>query len=83
MTNVNPPHTYFNAMQRRQAVVWLAQDVYASDLGKLKTLDDQTRLIMLWKDILVRLKDNEGLVKMNELLLKALGHVARNEDSRF
>lgn len=55
-------------MQRRQAVVWLAQDVYAADLDLVETAGDQLELILRGRDILVFFNDKEALSRVEKLL---------------
>ena len=59
-------------MQRRQAVVWLAQDVYAAELELMRTLEDQFRLISVWRNIMITLNCEKGLNRIDELLSKAV-----------
>ena len=71
VTKVVPPQPNSSASERRQTVVWLAQDVYAAELEQVKTLDDQLRLIQIWKELLSTINCKDGLMRMNVLLSKA------------
>jgi hypothetical protein len=72
-SDVVAPHPHFDQKQRQQAVVWLAQDVYAARLEKVHDGDDHLRMLKLWRDLIVFLNDWPGHTKMQELLVEAWG----------
>lgn len=57
----------------QQAVVWMAQDVYAELLGHIRTLEDQLKIVAVWRDITSDLGDAAGVVRIHDLLITTIG----------
>lgn len=73
-SSVKAPTAGCGEKARQQAVVWLAQDVYAALLGDDEpTLRSQLKLVTMWRDIVGSLNDDEGVAKIHDLLIDALG----------
>ena len=58
--------------ERQQAVIWLAQDVYGALLLGKHELEDQLKLVTLWRNITKSLGDQKGLATIYQLLTEAL-----------
>lgn len=63
---------------RQQAVVWLAQDVYVARLRRARGLEEQLKMVELWRDIMFTLGDTEGVGKLHDMLHQVLGSRWRN-----
>lgn len=72
-SDVTAPTAGCGEKARQQAVVWLAQDVYAGVMGAEQTLQSQLAWVTVWRDILGSLEDDEGVARIHDLLIGALG----------
>ncbi len=59
--------------ERQQAVIWMAQDAFKAVLGRVKGLRDQLQMVVVWRDISQGLDDTEGVIKIHDLLVEAIG----------
>lgn len=57
----------------QQAVVWMAQDVYAGLLRQVRALADQLKMVAVWRDITSELGDAAGVVRIHDLLISTIG----------
>ena len=73
LSNVNPPWNGASQKLRQQAVVWKAQDVYAALLCQTHGLRDQLKMVAVWRDIASDLGDMNGVVRIHDLLIQAIG----------
>ena len=72
-SDITAPTAGCSEKARQQAVVWLAQDVYAGLMGEEQTLQSQLAWVTVWRDIVGSLEDEEGVARIHDLLIGALG----------
>lgn len=72
-TNVQPPYIGATQRVRQQVVNHLAQEVYMALLDRVHGLRDQLKMVTMWRDIVTDLGDTAGVVKIHDLLIKAIG----------
>ncbi|MCJ1467666.1 hypothetical protein MMC07_006291 [Pseudocyphellaria aurata] len=73
LSYVGPPPDGSSEKARQQAVVWMAQDVYAGLLRHVHELADQLKMVAVWRDIVTGLGDTAGVEKIHDLLITAFG----------
>ncbi|KAL9606544.1 MAG: hypothetical protein Q9179_000269 [Wetmoreana sp. 5 TL-2023] len=77
LTTAQKPEVGATQKQRQQAIVWLAQDVYAAFLAKAgERFPEQLKIVKTWKDLARHLDDVEGMNKIHELVVAELGEDA-------
>lgn len=54
-------------------MVWIAQDVYAALFDEASSLEDQLKMVAVWRDIATGLGDVAGVTRIHDLLVGALG----------
>ena len=72
-SDVKQPQPEHTSLQRQQAVIWQAQKTYGALLNMADSLEQQLRLVTVWKNMLQALGDVEGLARMRDLLVRELG----------
>lgn len=72
-SDVVAPHAHFDQKQQQQVVVWLAQDVYGAYMERAQNVDDQLKMVKLWRDLVVFLSDWRGHARMQQLVAEAWG----------
>lgn len=72
-SDIKQPQPEYSSLQRQQAVTWQAQKTYGALLNLADSLEQQLRLITVWKNMLEALGDAEALARMWELLVRDLG----------
>lgn len=73
LTDVTLPAPGLDQKSRQQAVVWMAQDVYAALLDLVRGLKDQLQMVVVWRDIAQGMDDGDGVMKIHDLLVEELG----------
>lgn len=73
LTNITLPAPGLDQKSRQQAVVWMAQDVYAALLNLVRGLKDQLQMVVVWRDIAQGMDDADGVMKIHDLLVEELG----------
>ena len=56
-----------------QKVVWFAQDVYKAHLALIRCLDDQLRLVNLFRDMASKVSHTNGIIMIHDLLAQEFG----------
>ena len=51
----------------------MAQDVYAALYDDAFTLEDDLKMVSVWRDITTNLGDTVGVTRIHDLLIKELG----------
>lgn len=54
-------------------MVWMAQDVYAALYDDAYSLEDDLKMVSVWRDITTNLGDTVGVTRIHDLLIKELG----------
>lgn len=54
-------------------MVWFAQDVYKAHLSRIRCLDDQLRLVNMFRDIASKVSHINGIIEIHDLLAQELG----------
>lgn len=73
LTNIKPPAPGLDQKSRQQTVVWIAQDVYAALLNRVRGLREQLQMAVVWRDIALGMGDGVGVAKIHDLLVVELG----------
>lgn len=73
LSYVRAPPDGSSQKARQQAVVWMAQDVYAALLRQVRALADQLKMVTVWRDIMHNLGDADGIKKIHDILITAIG----------
>lgn len=73
LSYVRAPPDGSSPKARQQAVVWMAQDVYAWLLRQVRILADQLKMVAVWRDITRNLGDSDGGVRIHDILITAIG----------
>ncbi|KAL8952430.1 MAG: hypothetical protein Q9222_001665 [Ikaeria aurantiellina] len=75
-TTVKPPYVGASSLERRQAVVWLGQEVYIALVDRAEDeFKDYLRIVTLWRDLTRDLGNEDGVNKIHTFLMDELGEV--------
>lgn len=70
---IRSPEPSDTEKKRSQKVVWFAQDVYKAHLELVRCLDDQLKLVNMFRDMTSKVGYTHGIIKIHDLLAEEFG----------